>query len=40
MGVRNGFPEGQGDFGETMSSNPVMDAVLDFLMNGLTHSSG
>ncbi|MBM3336195.1 MAG: acyl-CoA desaturase [Betaproteobacteria bacterium] len=23
-----------------MSSNPVMDAVLDFLMNGLTHSSG
>jgi len=23
-----------------MSSNPVLDAVLDFLMNGFTHSSG
>jgi stearoyl-CoA desaturase (delta-9 desaturase) len=40
MGIRNGLPEGPGNFGETMSSNPVMDAVLDFLMNGLTHSSG
>lgn len=40
MVIRKGLPEGSGNFGETMSSNPVMDAVLDFLMNGLTHSSG